>query len=64
MERGLVHVGHSALIGVVAYVIMLYGLKQSPSMAETRSVLVAAVALAYMVVFGHKVPTLNALNRL
>ena len=64
MERGLVHVGHSALIGVVAYVIMLYGLKQSPTMAENRSVLVAAVALAYMVVFGHKSPTLNAFNRL
>ena len=64
MERGLVHVGHSALIGVVSYVIMLYGLKQSPSMAETRSVLVAAVALAYMVVFGHKAPTMNALNSL
>ena len=64
MERGLVHVGHSALIGVVAYVIMLHGLKQSPSMAETRSVLVAAVALAYMVVFGHKAPTMSSLNRL
>ena len=64
MERGLVHVGHSVLIGVVAYVIMLYGLKQSPSVAETRSVLVAAVALAYMVVFGHKAPTMSSLNRL
>ena len=64
MERGLVHVGHSALIGVVSYFIMLYGLKQSPSMAETRSVLVATVALAYMVVFGHKAPTMNAFNRL
>lgn len=64
MERGLVHVGHSALIGVVSYFIMLYGLKQSPSMAETRSVLVATVALAYMVVFGHKLPTMNAFNRL
>ena len=60
----LEHVLHASVITAVAYVVMLYGLKQSPSMAETRSVLVAAVALAYMVVFGHKAPTMNALNRL
>ena len=64
MERGLVHVGHSALIGVVAYVIMLYGLKQSPSVAESRSVLLGATALSYMIVFGHKAPTMNAFNSL
>ena len=64
MERGFVHVGHSVVIGVIAYVIMLYGLNQSPSMAENRSVLLGSIALSYMIVFGHKAPTLNALNRL
>ena len=60
----LEHVLHASVITAVSYVIMLYGLKQSPTMAENRSVLVAAVALAYMVVFGHKAPTMNALNSL
>ena len=64
MERGLVHVSHSVGIGVVAYLLMLYVLKQSPTMAENRSVLVGAVALAYMVVFGHKAPTMAAFNHL
>ena len=64
MERGLVHVSHSVGIGVVAYLLMLYVLRQSPTMAENRSVLVGAVALTYMVVFGHKAPTMAAFNHL
>ena len=61
---GLEHVIHSCVIVAIAYVVMLYGLKQSPSMAETRSLALGSAALAYMLVFGHKAPTLNALNRL
>ena len=64
MERGLVHASHSLGIGVVAYLFMLYVLKQSPAMAENRSVLLGAVALAYMLAFGHGAPTMAALRRL
>ena len=64
MERGLVHVCHSIVIGVIAYLLMLYVLKQSPTMAENRSVLLGALALAYMVAFGHGAPTMAAFNRL
>ena len=64
MERGLTHVTHSVGIGVVAYLLMLYVLKQSPTTAENRSILVGAIALAYMVVFGHGAPTMSAFNRL
>ena len=64
MERGLVHVGHSIGIGLVAYLLMLYLLKQSPTMAENRSVLLGALALAYMVVFGHGAPSMSAFNHL
>lgn len=63
MERGLVMVVHSIIIGLLAYGVMLYGLKQKPMMAENRSVLLGAVVLAYMVVFGHKAPTMSALKR-
>ena len=64
MERGLVHVSHSVGIGVVAYLLMLYVLKQSPTMAENRSVLVGALALTYMIIFGHGAPSMAAFNRL
>mgnify|MGYP001163770206 CR=1 FL=1 len=64
MERGLVHFVHAIVVGLVSYVIMLYGLKQSPSMAENRSVLVGALALAYMIMFGHGVPSMNSLKNL
>jgi len=61
---GLEHVIHSCVIVAIAYVVMLYGLKQSPSVAETRSLALGSVALAYMLLFGHKLPTMNAFNRL
>ena len=48
---------HSAIIGIVLYLIMVYVLKQRQVVAENRSVLLAAVALIYMIVFGHGMPT-------
>ena len=57
MERSLMMVVHSAIIGVVAYVLMVFGLKQIKDVAETRSVLISAIVLVYMVVFGHGLPT-------
>jgi len=56
-ERGITHLLHSAIIGVVLYLILLYVVKQSPSKAENMSVLVGAAALVYMVLFGHGPPT-------
>jgi peptidoglycan/LPS O-acetylase OafA/YrhL len=56
MERGLTHLLHAAIIGVVLYVLMIYVLKQSTPLAENRSVLIAAVALIYMILFGHGLP--------
>ena len=64
MERGLVMVVHGVSLALVAYVLMVYALKQSPSMAESRSVILGALAVAYMCVFGHGAPTMSALKRL
>ena len=52
---------HSIIIGILLYILMIYMLKQSALKAETRSVLLAALALVYMILFGHKLPT--SLNR-
>lgn len=57
MERGLVMLLHSIIIGLILYLIMVYALKQSPFVAENRSILIAAMVLIYMILFGHGLPT-------
>ena len=61
MERGLVMVLHSIVIGALLYIVMVFALKQNKMVAENRSVLIGALVLAYMVVFGHGLP--NKINR-
>jgi uncharacterized membrane-anchored protein len=48
---------HSVVIGLVLYMLMVFVFNQSPKMAEYRSVLIAAVVLIYMILFGHGLPT-------
>ena len=57
MERGLMMLLHSAIIGVVLYLIMVFALKQSKPVAENRSLLIASLVLIYMILFGHRLPT-------
>ena len=61
MERGLVMLLHSAIIGLILFVLMRFALGQSVAVAEDRSVLLGAVVLVYMVLFGHRLP--GAINR-
>jgi hypothetical protein len=35
---------------------MVFGLKQKPVVAENRSILLAALVLIYMILFGHGLP--------
>jgi hypothetical protein len=51
------HIVHSISLGVILYVGMVYGLKQDKEVALDRSTLITAVFLAYMVLFGHNLPT-------
>jgi uncharacterized membrane-anchored protein len=57
IERGLMMVLHSVVIGVVLYMLMVFVFNQNPKMAEYRTILVAAVLLIYMILFGHGLPT-------
>ena len=60
MERGLVMLVHSVIIGLILFLIMRFILGQSVSVAEDRSVLIGALVLVYMVLFGHRLPgTIN-----
>ena len=58
MERGLMMVLHSAIIGLILFILMVFVFKQKEVVAENRSIVIAAFALIYMVVFGHGLPTM------
>jgi uncharacterized membrane protein YqjE len=56
MENGLTMLLHSLIIGVLLYIIMVFILGQNRLVAENRSILIAAVVLIYMILFGHGLP--------
>jgi len=47
---------HSIIIGVLLYLFMFFILGQSMSVAGDRSILIAALLLVYMILFGHGLP--------
>ena len=57
MESGFTMFIHSAIITVILYVIMKFLLKQSEMVAQDRSILIGALTLVYMIMFGHSLPT-------
>jgi|TARA_B110000305_G_C18965784_1_gene414772 hypothetical protein len=61
MERGLTMLMHSVLLGLLLYLVMVFLLRQNTRVAEDRSVLISALILAYMIIFGHGLP--NKVNK-
>jgi hypothetical protein len=61
MESGRMMLLHSFVIGVLLYLFMFFVLRQRQAVAENRSILLAAIVLIYMILFGHRLPT--SLNR-
>jgi hypothetical protein len=57
MEKGRMMVLHSVIIGILLYLFMIFAIGQTPDKAENRSILLAALVLIYMILFGHKLPT-------
>jgi putative effector of murein hydrolase len=57
MDTALSHLFHSVIITVILYVIMKFFLKQSETMSLNRSILIGALVLIYMILFGHGLPT-------
>ena len=57
MEGALKHLFHAFIIAIILYLIMRFALRQSQTMAMNRSILIGAVALVYMILFGHGLPT-------
>jgi len=48
---------HSLIIGVLLYLFMIFILGQNKIVSENRSILLAAMILIYMILFGHGLPT-------
>jgi len=57
METGRMMLLHSLIIGIVLYFFMIFILGQKQIVAENRSILLAALILIYMILFGHSLPT-------
>ena len=62
MENALTMVGHSIIIGLVAYVILVYLLTQPHNTALDRSILLGSLVCTYMIVFGHDFPSKSSIN--
>ena len=61
MNSSFDHLLHAIILGVLLYFVMLFVLKQSYSVAQDRSMLLAAIAFIYMLLFGHSLP--KSVNR-
>jgi hypothetical protein len=61
MECGRMMIVHSAIIGILLYLFMIFVLGQRQVVAENRSILLAALVLIYMILFGHGLP--KSINR-
>ena len=55
-ERGAIMLAHSAMIGIVIYMMMRFLFNQPSLVAEDRSIVIASFVLIYMVMFGHGMP--------
>ena len=57
MENGRMMLLHSIFIGILLYIFMFFLLGQKQIVAENRSILLAALILIYMILFGHGLPS-------
>jgi len=56
MESGRMMLLHSMIIGVFLYFLMVFLGGQKQVVAENRSIMISAVILIYMILFGHGLP--------
>ena len=57
MESGRIMLLHSAIIGILLYLFMIFILGQKQIVAENRTILLSSLILTYMILFGHGFPT-------
>lgn len=52
---------HSIIITIILYIVMKFLLKQTETKSQNRSILIGAIVLIYMILFGHSLP--NKINK-
>lgn len=57
MDHPLVHLLHASILAIILFILMRFVLGQSKHMALNRSILIGALAVIYMILFGHRLPT-------
>jgi len=57
MENGHIMLIYSTIIGILLYFFMIYILGQKQIVSKIISILLAALILVYMILFGHGLPT-------
>ena len=55
-ENAFIMFLHSAIISVILYLLMVIILRQKTNVALDRSILIGAITLVYMILFGHGLP--------
>jgi cbb3-type cytochrome oxidase subunit 3 len=56
IENGRTMFLHSLIICIILYIFMIFILGQKQVIAENRSILLSALILIYMILFGHGLP--------
>lgn len=59
MESPMEMLLHSVVISIAMFILLRFMVKQSNDKAATWSMLVGSFSLFYMLVWGHKMPSLN-----
>ena len=62
-ESSLNMILHSFIVGVVVYLFLAYAMGKPSIQSIDISILVAALSLIYMVLFGHNMPSKGTLNK-
>jgi len=61
-ERGSVMIGHTFVITIIMYFVLLHIAKVGQEKAEDNSILFGCIILAYMLIFGHASPSCKSIN--
>ena len=60
MNSGITMFIYALILTIILYIIMKYMLNQSNPVAQDRSILIGAIVLIYLILFGYSMP--NKIN--
>jgi len=61
-ETSLNMVLHAFIVAIVVYLVLVYAMKKPNEPSIDKAVLVGGIALVYMTIFGHKLPSTAGIN--